>query len=490
MTAETQSAARPGTGEVAPVVSGSEQSAVGTSATSGTGKITERVSTKKGTQFDVAFELVDADDLSTSHLGNGVVNPDYPKALQPRDRTKITSEAQIREIANNLEPAWLGSSPKASDGAPIIGDDGLVESGNGRILALRLAYAQGDQGRSGQYRQWLKDNAERFGIDSAVVDGMNKPVLVRKRTTPMSDEERIRYTKEANDREQAGYSPTEQAKIDASRLTDDDIIMFAPGENGNIAAESNLDFLHRFVKSVGLEDVASLFDNNNRPNQVLVQRVQAAIFKKACDDDRLLSLMSETTDVDMKGEAARNMVAALTKAALTFARARATGSLPPKSDFISNLLEAVDLVRQSRRENQSLSEIISQGSLLESVDPITEELATFLDANLRSSQRMGEVLKDLGQQLENEAARGGADLFGSAPAGKADFISATNRNMEARGERAPFTRNEPTSQDRAGSEATEVPPLKQAVQKANRLKVDEPPVVMPDLARLLKLKQT
>lgn len=461
ITAGSESVTRPGTGETAPIVSGGEQSAVDSAATSsttsGTGKTTERVSTKKGTKFDVEFELVDADDLSTSHLGNGVVNPDYPEALQPRDRTKMTSEAQVREIANTLEPEWLGSSPKASDGAPIIGDDGLVESGNGRILALRLAYAQGDQGRSGLYRQWLKDNAEKFGIDPAAVDGMNKPVLVRKRTTPMSDEERIRYTKEANDRDQASFSPTEQARIDASRLTDDDIIMFAPGENGNIAAESNLNFLHRFIKSVGLEDVAGLFDNNNRPNQVLVQRVQAAIFKKAYDDDRLLSLMSESTEADMRGEVARNMVAALTKAAPTFARARAMGNLPPESDFIPNLLEAVDLVRQSRRENQSLSEIISQGSLLDQVDPITEELATFLDANLRSSQRMGEVLKDLGQQLENEAARGGADLFGSAPASKADFISATNRNMEARGERAPFTRNEPTSQARAGSEATEVP---------------------------------
>lgn len=461
ITAGSESVTRPGTGETAPIVSGGEQSAVDSAATSsttsGTGKTTERVSTKKGTKFDVEFELVDADDLSTSHLGNGVVNPDYPEALQPRDRTKMTSEAQVREIANTLEPEWLGSSPKASDGAPIIGDDGLVESGNGRILALRLAYAQGDQGRSGLYRQWLKDNAEKFGIDPAAVDGMNKPVLVRKRTTPMSDEERIRYTKEANDRDQASFSPTEQARIDASRLTDDDIIMFAPGENGNIAADSNLNFLHRFIKSVGLEDVAGLFDNNNRPNQVLVQRVQAAIFKKAYDDDRLLSLMSESTEADMRGEVARNMVAALTKAAPTFARARAMGSLPPESDFIPNLLEAVDLVRQSRRENQSLSEIISQGSLLDQVDPITEELATFLDANLRSSQRMGEVLKDLGQQLENEAARGGADLFGSAPASKADFISATNRNMETRGERVPFTRNEPTAQNRTGSEATEVP---------------------------------
>ena len=433
-------AERFGAGETEAVVSERPKPSLGT----------EKVTTLKGTAVDVEYELVDADSLTTSHLGNGVVNPDYPAELQPRDRSRVASEAQIREMANDLRPDWLGRSPKASDGAPIIGDDNLVESGNGRVSAIRQAYAMGS---GDNYRQWLKDNSAQFDLDPAAIDSMNRPVLVRRRKTPMDNQQRAVFTREANESDIARMSPTEQARVDANRLTDDDIMMFAPDENGNINADSNRSFLRRFIDRVGITDAASMVDSQGRPNQALVQRVQSAIFKKAYDDDRLLSLMSETTDTDLRGEAARNMVSALTRAAPTFARARAMGNIPPESDFIPNLLEAVDLVRQSRRENQSLSELISQGSLLEAVDPITEELATFLDANLRSSQRMGEVLKDLGQQLENEVARGGDDLFGSAPANKANFLSSTNRNMEARGERAPFARKQPG----AGSEAAEIP---------------------------------
>ena len=425
-----QSVERSGTSKAAPIIQGSEQPAVGSQAVK-----TDRATTLKGTTVDVEYELVDADDLITSHLNNGVVNPDFPAELQPRDRSRVASEAQIRSMAADLRPDWLGRSPKASDGAPIIGEDNLVESGNGRVSAIRQAYAMGS---GANYRQWLKENAGQFGLDPSLVDGMKQPVLVRRRKTAMDNQQRAAFTKEANDSDVARLSPSEQARTDASRLDDDDIMMFAPDEGGNIDTNSNVPFLRRFMKRVGITDASAILDSRGRPNQAFVERVRSAVFKRAYDDDRLLSLMAETSESELRGESARNILSALTRAAPTFARARAMGSIPAESDFIPNMLEAVDLVRQSRRDNQSLSEIISQGSLLEPVDPVTEELARFFDSNLRSSHRMGEVLKDLGQQLENEAARGGADLFGSAPASKSDFMAATNRNMEARGERAPF----------------------------------------------------
>lgn len=416
------------------------------------GTNTERVTTIQGTPIDIEYQLVDADSLTTSHLGNGVINPDYPPELQPRDRSRVASEAQLRNMASNLRPEWLGRSPKASDGAPIVGDDGLVESGNGRVSAIRYAYAMGN---GDSYQQWLKENASQFGLDPASIEGMSKPVLVRKRTTPMDMEQRAAFAREANQSDIARLSASEQARMDANRLTDDDIMMFAPDESGNISSSANIPFLRRFVERVGGLEAGSMVDSQGRPTEEMQKRIQAAIFKKAYDDDRLLSLMAETTGADLRGEVSRNILGALNRAAPAFARARALGDIPPESDFIPNLMEAVDLVRQSRRDNQSLSELINQGSLLESVDSVTEELARFLDGNMRSTGRMGEVLKDLGQQLEQEASRGGADLFGSAPASKADFLKTTNRNMEARGEQpgsiffreqSPTTRPEPAAQ--------------------------------------------
>lgn len=144
------------------------------------------------------LKVVEADSLITSNDDTGRVNPDYPAELQPRDRSRAASEAQINEIASNLAPRLLGRSPSATDGAPIVGPDNVVESGNGRTLAIRRAY---QRGRAEHYREWLADQ----GFDVA---GMCAPVLVRERIAPMTMEERRAYTLEANERTTLELSAT------------------------------------------------------------------------------------------------------------------------------------------------------------------------------------------------------------------------------------------------------------------------------------------
>ena len=53
----------------------------------------------------------------TSHDNGLRQNPDFPE-LQPRDRGRAASEAQIAKIENGINPELLAESPKASDGAP------------------------------------------------------------------------------------------------------------------------------------------------------------------------------------------------------------------------------------------------------------------------------------------------------------------------------------------------------------------------------------
>ena len=79
----------------------------------------------------------------------------------------------------------MGDSKLASDGAPIVGSDNIVESGNGRVLALKLAYGRGQatEKQAQKYRQYLSDNAEQFGLSTEQVSSMKKPVLVRERTS-------------------------------------------------------------------------------------------------------------------------------------------------------------------------------------------------------------------------------------------------------------------------------------------------------------------
>ena len=138
------------------------------------------VKTAKGTKIDTVFALMDAKYVIASHTLSGQENPKYDQTLQPRDRKRESSIAWIQKTAKDLDPDMLGKTRRADTGSPIIGEDNMVESGNGRTLAIKLAYQNGD---AGDYLDWLKENADIFGFTEAQVNGYQEPILVRIRTT-------------------------------------------------------------------------------------------------------------------------------------------------------------------------------------------------------------------------------------------------------------------------------------------------------------------
>ncbi|MBQ7263466.1 MAG: zeta toxin family protein, partial [Synergistaceae bacterium] len=190
-----------------------------------------RVRTAAGTEIDVRYRVVDAGDVVASHGENGGLNEAYPKDLQPRQRGREASIQQIHQMAASLDPKLLGENRLASDGAPIVGPDSVVESGNGRVMAIRRAYRTG---KADGYRAWLMENAERFGIDPADVEAVADPVLIRERT---SDVDRVRFVQEANQASVSRMSKTEQALADAQRISPEMLVDLAP--DADIASAAN-----------------------------------------------------------------------------------------------------------------------------------------------------------------------------------------------------------------------------------------------------------
>ncbi|MBQ6910280.1 MAG: hypothetical protein IJQ29_09190, partial [Synergistaceae bacterium] len=90
----------------------------------------DTIKTAAGLEDTVTYKIVDASELIVSNKETGAINPDYPQELQPRDRTRQASLEQVAKIAQSLDPELLGRNKMASDGAPIIGSDMVVESGN------------------------------------------------------------------------------------------------------------------------------------------------------------------------------------------------------------------------------------------------------------------------------------------------------------------------------------------------------------------------
>jgi hypothetical protein len=110
------------------------------------------VKTAKNTKVSTVFALMEVSQVIASHSSAGAENPLYPQELQPRDRSRESSQAWVQKTSNTLDPESLGRSGRADTGAPIIGDDYVVESGNGRTMAIQLAY---ERGQAEEYRNFL-----------------------------------------------------------------------------------------------------------------------------------------------------------------------------------------------------------------------------------------------------------------------------------------------------------------------------------------------
>ena len=115
--------------------------------------------------YEFRYRAVPLDELVTSHTPSFGENPAYPRELQPRIRDRAASRLQVDQIAQRLEPdALLEDVGQLDRGPMIVGPDNVVESGNGRTMALRMARDERPQ-RFGAYEARLRQLAPRYGVD-------------------------------------------------------------------------------------------------------------------------------------------------------------------------------------------------------------------------------------------------------------------------------------------------------------------------------------
>jgi hypothetical protein len=90
---------------------------------------------------NVQFKIVEMDDLVASNDPRTfAVNPEYPERYQPRDRTRATSQEQVRTNAGQLNPHLLLNDFQTLDrGAPVVTSDNVVFAGNNRAMMLQIA---------------------------------------------------------------------------------------------------------------------------------------------------------------------------------------------------------------------------------------------------------------------------------------------------------------------------------------------------------------
>jgi N12 class adenine-specific DNA methylase len=121
--------------------------------------------------------VIDATQLQPSHI-QGMRNPlHFIDEAQPKERNDEASVMSARKIAGNIRPEEITSSVTAYTGAPTVNTRGEAIQGNNRSDALRLMW-ESYKDQAAQYKQYLKDHADEFGLRAEDIDAMERPVLV------------------------------------------------------------------------------------------------------------------------------------------------------------------------------------------------------------------------------------------------------------------------------------------------------------------------
>ncbi len=312
-------------------------------------------------RIDVDYEVVDYRSL-TRASGD----------LQPRDRSRINSDEWVAATAARLDPAQLMPSPTADRGTPIVGPDGVIESGNGRSMAIARAYE----------RHPDRAQAYRGAIEAAgfqIPDGVTQPVLVARRRTELTPDQRRQLVIDAQDSGVAQMTPTEIARATARNLGSSILSRLDPA--APLAADANGAFVRAALATLPRSARNAMFDPGGALNALGPRQLKEALFARAWPDPDILARYTEGAPAELK-----SLIEALETAAPSWAALRAdieAGLVTPDMDIGGFVLDAMRLIgaarelagKQGMPIAKAVAELVDQVDMLEgAISPLTAAL--------------------------------------------------------------------------------------------------------------------
>lgn len=402
--------------------------------------------------YQFRYRVVGLDDVIPSHNDNLMPNPDYLTELQPRIRDRAASRTQIENIAKNLNPrALIQDSGFIDTGPMIVGSDLIVESGNGRVLALRKA-SQDFPEQYGKYKTMLEAMSERLGIDKEELEKIDNPVLVRER---ISEVDRVKFAAEANVGTVMAMSPYEQALQDAGRLSPTVVSTLAVGEEQTIdqalRMRANDHIIKHFVGNIPSTERASIADEKGTINQQGIDRLKLAIFAKTYTGDagkRLTRIFGESADPMVKS-IENAMFASLPD------MAKAEGLIDAKQreadlSIAPDMAEVVDTYASLKAMGMTIKDYLAQQAMFEErLTPFQKDLLEHLDDIARKPKQVREMLRNIAGKVVDAPSKGQIGMLGLEPITKEAMVyGVVNRQRKEIGEPA-FQVTTAPAQDKA-----------------------------------------
>lgn len=373
-------------------------------------------------RLEVDYEVVDISDLRQAR-GD----------LQPRDRSRSASDDWVAATAARLDPALLMPSPTADRGAPLVGPDNVIESGNGRTLAIGRAYDEGLD-RAAAYRQQI----EAAGY--TIPEGVERPVLIARRKTELDTEARRRMVIDAQDSGVARMTATERAQVGTRALTPEVLAKFDPTKK--LTDPANRDFARAFAGYYPKAERGAFIAGDKGLSIDGIRQIKDSLFSRAWAAPDIVAKAVEAQPGELK-----TILDALDAAAPDIALLRAdiaAGAVRPEMDISPFVLEAVRLIVTARelaasgqgRAAELLEELLADHDLLAGAwSPLTQALVAKFMPNGRAAraQDIAEFLSAYAREAR-VAGRGG-DMLGEV--GPLDVLKAVDRkafgDLEATG---------------------------------------------------------
>jgi N12 class adenine-specific DNA methylase/DNA repair protein RadC len=366
--------------------------------------------------IEVQWAVVDVKTTVISNRDDGTVNSNYPQELQPRDRTSAGSEAQVADIAKNFNLDRLSSSNGVGDGAPIIGPDGVVESGNGRMMGARRAYGytREPSPAAKAYRDTLIKRAAEFGLNAEQVEAVSNPVLVRIRRTEVN---RSAFVLAANVSTIAPKRDIEQAKIDAGQIVPDLFESFVPSEDGDIFTAANADFIRGFISAViPPAERGAVIDARGNLSQAGLRRLRNALFVHAYgkSPEALNALARLTESVEATDT---NIARAFIALAPRFGEQNvriAAGALQPVS-ITEDLTAALQILSDLKNRGEKVADWLAQDRIPgigEDPGPVGNALVQYLHDNRQRPRQIIETLSRYASAVDGAGDPRQMSMFG------------------------------------------------------------------------------
>ena len=348
------------------------------------------VRTPAGASIRTKFEVVEADTIAQAEGGN-----------QNRDRSRDTTTLQVQDIISKFDPELLNEDPSSDRGAPIVGPDGSVDSGNGRVLTLNAIYEAHPE-LAAKYRAMIESRGFK-------TEGMTRPVLVQRRMTEMSPEQRRQFVIDSNKDTKLELSPVERARSDADAITPE---MLASYAGGDLNSTVNAGFVQSFNSKLTTGEMGNMVGSDRRLTPAGQQRIENAVVAHAYGEPKLLERMMESSHDEI-----RSITGSLADVAGPWARLREdvkSGDVDASYDVTKQLTDAAARVADARKRGIKPADLLTQQDAFDPIDPLTAEFikAFHNTAMTRSASRKAvtEFLRDfITTSSEQDATPG---LFG------------------------------------------------------------------------------